>query len=38
MSRVHLYAEATPLFDKFDIESEIRTCSRRGWSCPPAGR
>ena len=24
MSRVHLYAEPTPLFDKFDIESEIR--------------
>ena len=24
MSRVHLYTDATPLFDKFDIESEIR--------------
>ncbi len=24
MSRVHLYAEPTPLFDKFDIEAEIR--------------
>ena len=24
MSRVHLYTEPTPLFDKFDIESEIR--------------
>ncbi len=24
MQRVHLYTESTPLFDKFDIESEIR--------------
>jgi ribonuclease G len=37
MSRVHLYAEATPLFDKFDIESEIRDLFKARCELPTGG-
>jgi ribonuclease G len=37
MSRVHLYAEATPLFDKFDIESEIRDLFKARVELPTGG-
>jgi ribonuclease G len=37
MSRVHLYTEATPLFDKFDIESEIRDIFKARVELPTGG-
>lgn len=37
MSRVHLYQEPTPLFDKFDIESEIRDLFRPRCELPTGG-
>ncbi|MGH7526257.1 MAG: ribonuclease E/G, partial [Gemmatimonadales bacterium] len=37
MSRVHLYAEANPLFDKFDIESEIRDLFKARVELPTGG-
>jgi ribonuclease G len=37
MSRVHLYNEATPLFDKFDIESEIRDLFKARVELPTGG-
>jgi ribonuclease G len=37
MGRVHLYAEATPLFDKFDIESEIRDLFKARVELPTGG-
>jgi ribonuclease G len=37
MSRVHLYAEPTPLFDKFDIESEIRDLFKPRVELPTGG-
>jgi ribonuclease G len=37
MSRVHLYAEPTPLFDKFDIESEIRDLFKARVELPTGG-
>jgi ribonuclease G len=37
MSRVHLYTEATPLFDKFDIESEIREIFKARVELPTGG-
>ena len=37
ISRVHLYAEATPLFDKFDIESEIRDLFKARVELPTGG-
>jgi ribonuclease G len=37
MSRVHLYADATPLFDKFDIESEIRDLFKARVELPTGG-
>ncbi|MFL5402697.1 MAG: ribonuclease E/G [Gemmatimonadales bacterium] len=37
MSRVHLYADATPLFDKFDIESEIRDIFKARVELPTGG-
>ncbi len=37
ISRVHLYAEATPLFDKFDIESEIRDLFKARCELPTGG-
>ena len=37
MSRVHLYADATPLFDKFDIESEIRDLFKPRVELPTGG-
>jgi ribonuclease G len=37
MSRVHLYTEATPLFDKFDIESEIRDLFKARVELPAGG-
>ncbi len=37
MSRVHLYGEATPLFDKFDIESEIRDLFKARVELPTGG-
>ncbi|HEU4699932.1 MAG TPA: Rne/Rng family ribonuclease [Gemmatimonadales bacterium] len=37
MERVHLYGEATPLFDKFDIESEIRDLFRARCELPTGG-
>ena len=36
-SRVHLYEEATPLFDKFDIESEIKALFRTRVDLPTGG-
>ena len=37
MSRVHLYSDATPLFDKFDIESEIRDLFKARVELPTGG-
>ncbi|HEX2251518.1 MAG TPA: Rne/Rng family ribonuclease [Gemmatimonadales bacterium] len=37
MSRVHLYTEATPLFDKFDIEAEIRDLFKARVELPTGG-
>jgi ribonuclease G len=37
ISRVHLYTEATPLFDKFDIESEIRDLFKARVELPTGG-
>jgi ribonuclease G len=37
MSRVHLYTDATPLFDKFDIESEIRDLFKARVELPTGG-
>ncbi len=37
MSRVHLYGEAIPLFDKFDIESEIRDLFKARVELPTGG-
>ncbi len=37
ISRVHMYAEATPLFDKFDIESEIRDLFKARVELPTGG-
>ena len=37
LDRVHLYGEATPLFDKFDIESEIKALFRSRVELPTGG-
>jgi ribonuclease G len=37
IARVHLYTEATPLFDKFDIESEIRDLFKARCELPTGG-
>jgi ribonuclease G len=37
LSRVHLYDETTPLFDKFDIESEIKALFRSRVDLPTGG-
>ena len=37
MSRVHLYSEASPLFDKFDIEAEIRELFKARCELPTGG-
>ena len=37
MQRVHQYAEATPLFDKFDIENEIRDLFKARVELPTGG-
>jgi ribonuclease G len=37
MSRVHLYTEPSPLFDKFDIESEIRDLFKARVELPTGG-
>ena len=37
MSRVHLYNEPSPLFDKFDIESEIRDLFKARVELPTGG-
>ena len=37
LSRVHLYEEATPLFDKFDIEAEIKALFRTRVDLPTGG-
>jgi ribonuclease G len=37
MSRVHLYTDSTPLFDKFDIESEIRDLFKARVELPTGG-
>ncbi|HEY7634713.1 MAG TPA: Rne/Rng family ribonuclease [Gemmatimonadales bacterium] len=37
MSRVHLYGEASPLFDKYDIESEIRDLFKARVELPTGG-
>jgi ribonuclease G len=37
ISRVHLYGEASPLFDKFDIESEIRDLFKARVELPTGG-
>jgi ribonuclease G len=37
MSRVHLYNEPTPLFDKFDIEAEIRDLFKARVELPTGG-
>ena len=37
MGRVHLYAEPIPLFDKFDIESEIRDLFKARVELPTGG-
>ena len=37
MSRVHLYSEPTPLFDKFDIETEIRDLFKARVELPTGG-
>jgi ribonuclease G len=37
MGRVHLYSDPTPLFDKFDIESEIRDLFKARVELPTGG-
>ncbi|HXG44244.1 MAG TPA: Rne/Rng family ribonuclease [Gemmatimonadales bacterium] len=37
MSRVHLYTDAVPLFDKYDIESEIRDLFKTRCDLPTGG-
>jgi len=37
LSRVHMYTEPTPLFDKFDIESEIRDLFKARVELPTGG-
>jgi len=37
MKRVHLYGEPTPLFDKFDIEAEIRDLFKARCELPTGG-
>jgi ribonuclease G len=37
MARVHLYGDPTPLFDKFDIESEIRDLFKARVELPTGG-
>lgn len=37
MKRVHLYVEPTPLFDKFDIEAEIRDLFKARCELPTGG-
>jgi ribonuclease G len=37
MQRVHLYADSQPLFDKFDIESEIRDLFKARCELPTGG-
>ncbi len=37
IGRVHMYTEATPLFDKFDIESEIRDLFKARVELPTGG-
>ena len=37
IGRVHMYTEATPLFDKFDIESEIRELFKARVELPTGG-
>lgn len=37
MQRVHLYTESTPLFDKYDIESEIRDLFKARCELPTGG-
>jgi ribonuclease G len=37
IGRVHLYTESTPLFDKFDIESEIRDLFKARVELPTGG-
>jgi ribonuclease G len=37
LNRVHLYTEATPLFDKFDIEAEIRDLFKARCELPTGG-
>jgi ribonuclease G len=37
MGRVHLYTDASPLFDKFDIESEIRDLFKARVELPTGG-
>jgi ribonuclease G len=37
IQRVHLYTESTPLFDKFDIESEIRDLFKARCELPTGG-
>ncbi|MEO8227467.1 MAG: Rne/Rng family ribonuclease [Gemmatimonadota bacterium] len=37
ISRVHFYTESTPLFDKFDIESEIRDLFKARCELPTGG-
>jgi ribonuclease G len=37
MQRVHLYSESTPLFDKYDIESEIRDLFKARCELPTGG-
>jgi ribonuclease G len=37
MQRVHLYTEPTPLFDKYDIESEIRDLFKARCELPTGG-
>jgi ribonuclease G len=37
MSRVHLYTDSVPLFDKFDIESEIRDLFKARVELPTGG-
>lgn len=37
ISRVHMYTETTPLFDKFDIESEIRDLFKARCELPTGG-
>ena len=37
LQRVHMYTESTPLFDKFDIESEIRDLFKARCELPTGG-